>query len=257
MVEEKSRLLIRVWAEMDAETSPLANDFEAAEAYRQETIDCFAHCLRLGKVSTHSAGTNAFYDFLEIVGNAVYETHGIEHRELLLSEFKFTVEATSMEQKRRLNPMLPTPRDYMATRMGTSAVNITSLLNGYANGFILPIEILMDPEMRVVWDQTNLINWSLNDLLSLHKEIGEQTVDSLVPLLFHQSGDLKAAVSQVVEIIQGAVQRFDIAATALTNKFAGDSSIAENLSRYIDACRKNCTGGLYWSLRTARYGHCS
>ncbi|RDA94855.1 hypothetical protein CP533_4215 [Ophiocordyceps camponoti-saundersi (nom. inval.)] len=259
--------------EMDTEIGRLADDFEAAEASRRESIDKISHCFHLGNFSEQPVQTNTFHDFLTTIGNAVNDDYGIDFRMLLLSEFKFTAECISTEQRRRLSSMLPTPEEYIATRMGTSGSNITSLMNwyaprrviylpaaeniclerSYASETVLPLEVLTDPDMKVILDQVNLILWTTNDLYSLRKEIGEKAVDSLVPLLYNRGGNLEAAVSQVVHIMQEAIQRLDRAATKLATKFAGDETVAEGFSRYINTCRQNCTGSLYWSVRTARY----
>ncbi|EQB54772.1 hypothetical protein CGLO_05351 [Colletotrichum gloeosporioides Cg-14] len=138
--------------------------------------------------------------------------------------------------------------------MGTSAVNVTSFFNEYAYRVPLPIKMLADPYMKVIWDKTNIIIWATNDLLSLKKEVGQQTVDSIVPLLFREFGSLDLAVSMVVETIEKAVEDFDYAAYILTERYSGDESLIGNLKTYINACRLNCTGNLNWSLQTGRYG---
>ncbi|PHH80719.1 hypothetical protein CDD80_67 [Ophiocordyceps camponoti-rufipedis] len=214
-------------------------------------IDQVARCFRVTDAAQQPA-TNTYQDFLTTIGNEIGDTHDFETRQLFLSEFKFTLESISLEQRRRLSPMLPTPEEYMATRMGTSAVNLASLLNCFANGFTLPLKVLTDPDMSVLLDQTNIIIWALNDLISLEKEIKEKAIDSLVPLLYHQSGNFEDAVTQVIGIVKKAIRHFDLVAATLANKFK-DEAVAGNLCRFVDACRKNCTGSLYWSLRTRRY----
>ncbi|RDA88977.1 hypothetical protein CP532_0611 [Ophiocordyceps camponoti-leonardi (nom. inval.)] len=193
--------------EMDTEIGQLADDFEAAEACRRESITKISHCFHLDDSSEQPEQSNTFHDLLAIIGDAVSDNYGIEH-------------------------------------LGRS----------YADEIVLPMEVLMDPDMKVLQDQVNLILWTMNDLISLRKEIGEKAVDSLVPLLYYQTGNLDEAVSHVFYMMEKAIDRFDRAANTLLEKFAGDTTLAENLSRYIQTCRKNCTGSLYWSVRTARYG---
>ncbi|KAF4923082.1 Presilphiperfolan-8-beta-ol synthase [Colletotrichum viniferum] len=159
------------------------------------------------------------------------------------------MKTSEVEQKRRLSPDLPSIEEYVETRMGTSAVNVTSFFNEYAYRVSLPIKVLTDTYMKVVWDKTNIIIWATNDLLSLKKEVGQQTVDSIVPLLFREFGSLDLAVSMVVETIEKAVEYFDYAAYILTERY-----LTGNLKTYINACRLNCTGNLNWGLQTGRYG---
>ncbi|KAF5516045.1 Presilphiperfolan-8-beta-ol synthase [Colletotrichum siamense] len=235
-------LWLFIWDdEMDAEVGDLSSDFQAAQTFRRETIEYVRHCLGLDEVG---CGTR------EPPENKRY----LEHRELLFRELEFFTKTSEVEEKRRLSPDLPSVEEYVETRMGTSAVNVTSFFNEYAYRVSLPIKLLTDPYMKVVWDKTNIIIWATNDLLSLKKEVGQQSVDSIVPLLFRQFGSLDLAVSMVVETIEKAVEDFDYAAYILTERYSGDESLIGNLKTYINACRLNCTGNLNWSLQTGRYG---
>ncbi|KAF5528452.1 Presilphiperfolan-8-beta-ol synthase [Colletotrichum aenigma] len=235
-------LWLFIWDdEVDAEVGYLSSDFQAAQTFRRETIEYIRHCLGLDEVGciTPEPPENKRY---------------LEHRELLFRELEFFMKTSEVEQKRRLSPDLPSIEEYVETRMGTSAVNATSFFNEYAYRVSLPIKVLTDPYMKVVWDKTNIIIWATNDLLSLKKEVGQQTVDSIVPLLFREFGSLDLAVSMVVETIEKAVEDFDYAAYILTERYSGDESLIGNLKTYINACRLNCTGNLNWSLQTGRYG---
>ncbi|KAF4808338.1 Presilphiperfolan-8-beta-ol synthase [Colletotrichum siamense] len=235
-------LWLFIWDdEVDAEVGGLASDFQAAQTFRKETIEYVRHCLGLDEIE---------YVAREPPENKTF----LEHRELLLRELEFFMKTSEVEQKHRLSPDLPSLEEYLETRMGTSAVNVTSFFNEYAYRVSLPIKVLTDPYMKVVWDKTNIIIWATNDLLSLKKEVGQQTVDSIVPLLFREFGSLDLAVSMVVETIEKAVEDFDYAAYVLTERYSGDESLIGNLKTYINACRLNCTGNLNWSLQTDRYG---
>jgi hypothetical protein len=76
----------------------------------------------------------------------------------------------------------------------------------------------------------------------------------LVPLLYQETNNLELSVSLVVDTIKKAVEKFDRTAELLQSKYAGDSEIQRRLKIHIEANQFNCTGNLYWSLRTSRYG---
>ena len=82
----------------------------------------------------------------------------------------------------------------------------------------------------------------------------QDTVDSLVPLLYHKVSNLKLSVSLIVEAVEKAIQNFDRTAEKLRKKYSGDEKIAQRLNAHIEASQMNCTGNLHWSLRTGRYG---
>ncbi|KAH0436035.1 terpene synthase metal-binding domain protein [Colletotrichum camelliae] len=267
-------LWLFIWDD-DAEVGDLASDFQAAQIFRRETVEYVRHCLRLDEVEyvTREPPESKIIAFFKVIGDAACEAYGIgmyfdghsdrlhdsdkrylEHREMLLRELEFFMKTSEVEQKRRLSRDLPSLEEYVETRMGTSAVNVTSFFNEYACKVSLPIKILADPYMKAVWDKTNIIVWATNDLLSLKKEVGQQTVDSIVPLLFHKFGSLDLAVSMVLETIEKAVEDFDYASFILVERYSGDEALTSNLKTYINACRLNCTGNLNWSLQTGRYG---
>lgn len=82
----------------------------------------------------------------------------------------------------------------------------------------------------------------------------QQTVDSLVPILYHHYGDMDIVVAKVVGMVQKEIQAFDRTAEKLLEKYIDDEATSATLRSLIDTCRFNCTGNLYWSLRTGRYG---
>ena len=91
-------------------------------------------------------------------------------------------------------------------------------------------------------------------LIPTHFSREQQTVDRLVPLLYRESNNLKMSVSLVVDTIKKAVGKFDRTAELLRSKYAEDLEIELRLRAHIEANQFNCTGNLFWSLRTGRYG---
>ena len=79
-------------------------------------------------------------------------------------------------------------------------------------------------------------------------------MDGLVPLLFHELGDMNLVASTIVRDIEEAIRTFELTAEILLSKYAHDEKIASKLSAFIEQCKYNCTGNLHWSLRTGRYG---
>ena len=61
-------------------------------------------------------------------------------------------------------------------------------------------------------------------------------------------------MSLVVDTIKNAVVKFDRTAELLRSNYAEGSEIERRLRTHIEAHQFNCTGNLFWSLRTGRYG---
>ncbi|KAH6654009.1 isoprenoid synthase domain-containing protein [Truncatella angustata] len=238
--------------EIDAEVGTMARDLKGAQEFRDETTEFMRQYLGLcePKVKTPRSRIIAFF---KVIGDAACETYSLGHRKLLFSELEFFMKTSELEQRRRLRVDLPTLDEYVSCRMGTSACNVTTFFNEFSIGVTIPAHILTSPSMRRLWDATNTIIWAVNDLLSLKKEVAQQTVDSLLPLLFYQYGDLERSAQTAIDLIAANVAEFDMVAERLLERWRTDD-IADSLRLYIDACRYNCTGNLHWSLRTGRYG---
>lgn len=128
----------------------MASDFQAAQTFRKETIEYVRHCLGLdeGDCVTREPPESRIIAFFKVIGDASCRAYGLgiyftghydlihdsnkrylEHRELLFRELEFFMKTSEVEQKRRLSPDLPSLEEYVETRMGTSAVNVTSFFN--------------------------------------------------------------------------------------------------------------------------------
>ncbi|KAM5377538.1 hypothetical protein ACJZ2D_004907 [Fusarium nematophilum] len=243
-----------VVSEIDNEVGSLSCDFEAAQAFRLETITWAKYCLGLS-ASTEEVPklpSNQIIAFFKTIADASLEAYDLGHRQILFSELQRFVEATELEQAQRLSPSLPTVEEYAANRMQTSAVNIMCFFVEYGCDIVLPVEVLTDPDMRAIWSSTNRIVH--NDLLSLKKEVAQSTVDSMVPLLFYELGSLDQAVEAVMGIAERAAANLEASEEALLARHAHDAALHRDLKAYVAGCKSICTGNLVWSLRTKRYG---
>jgi len=70
-------------------------------------------------------------------------------------------------------------------------------------------------------------------------------VDSLVPLLYLEHGDLQAAVDCAAKEVENGVHLFNLLAVKLRERFKGDKSIRD-LEKMITGCQYTCTANLEW-----------
>jgi len=162
---------------------------------------------------------------------------------------------SEIEQQVRLSDKLPTVEEYWQCRMGTSAVGVTLAVNEFANEAALST-MMINADMKILWDYANEIVWLVNDILSIKKELDQDTVDSLIPLLFNNFGSAQAAVDSAIASLHAAVTGFDKIANDLVIQYQDDQVVQGAVRSFVDACRCNCTGNLNWSLSTKRYGIC-
>ena len=83
------------------------------------------------------------------------------------------MEMSAVEQRLALDDTLPSVEDYLKRRMGTSAVTVCLALTEYeihetriltiliifryCLGMELPLPVMRSPEMKRLWDETNII----------------------------------------------------------------------------------------------------
>lgn len=72
-------------------------------------------------------------------------------------------------------------------------------------------------------------------------------MDTLLPLLYiAKDGNIQAAMSDAVGMLENAVGRFNLAANDLLEGSSGDQTVTTNVAKFIDSCRYACTANLNW-----------
>ncbi|QSZ31558.1 hypothetical protein DSL72_001125 [Monilinia vaccinii-corymbosi] len=256
-----------VWDdELDWENAPLANDFSRGQTFRSETIAYLRHYLSLGKLGSSDEPSNNIITSFKVIGDAICKEYTETQRQLLFEQLIFYIDCSEMEQRVRLSGKLPTVQEYWHFRMGTSAVGVTLAVNEFALGSEIST-MMINKSMTALWDYANEVIWLVNDILSIKKELvniskttmtlgriqtdsasekEQNTVQSLIPLLFNDVGSAQAAIDSAVASLLAAVNGFDKLANDLADQYRSDDRTQAALQDFIDACR----------LQTKRYGIC-
>jgi hypothetical protein len=157
------------------------------------------------------------------------------------------VRSTQTEQQNHVQGYLPSVKDYIRLRMDSSGVTaclaLTELCYRIANPRNTGAD---DAEMQKIWGATNLIISLTNDILSMKKEIAQGQVDSIIPLLYLESGSLHAAKEAVTQLIADAVNQLDNAESRIMERGDVDLTQRAYLAKMVDGCKYACTGNLYW-----------
>ncbi|KAI4222973.1 MAG: hypothetical protein LQ349_007522 [Xanthoria aureola] len=163
-----------VWDdELDsAEFGSLVVDPTRATAYRAETLDFAEKCL----VADRQPGTlgtpiNAIVESFKPVGEAISKSCSAHQVETFRKELRFFIEMTEVEQQVQMSKRLPSIDEYNQRRMGSSAVRVCLAVTEYCYGNEIPPSVIEDEDMETIWNETNVIVSTMNDLLSLRKEI--------------------------------------------------------------------------------------
>ncbi|KAI1395231.1 terpenoid synthase [Hypoxylon fuscum] len=229
------------------EFTSVSNDWSKASTFREKTIEYLQHSLSgSSKIGLSGRSTDPFITSFRPVGEAISKTCNDRQISTLLDELVFFVNMSAEEQKLQVMHRLPTIKEYMQRRLGTSAVRVCLATIEYAYGITLSKEILDDEAMQCIWHETNVIVSVTNDILSVRKEVAQSQVDSLIPLLAPQLGSAQAAINHAVEIVQSSIQRFEQAEKQILEGYAQEPEVYEDVRKFIEGCKYACTSNLNW-----------
>ncbi|KAI6781733.1 Microbial Terpene synthase-like protein [Emericellopsis cladophorae] len=236
------------------EFSDLINDFERSCAFRRETMAYIEASMQknrtfdLSTISTNPVVTN-----FRPVGETIAVHCNDRQIKTFLDELRFFITMSEEEQMYQMTPNIPTVEEYSNRRMGSSAVRVCLAITEYAFGITLPDEVMKDEDMENIWNETNIIISTTNDILSIKKEVAQDQVDTLVPLLADRLGSPQASIDCSSQIVEESVKRLDAASERLLARYAHDEKTRADLGKFIEGCQYACTANLNWSMVSGRY----
>ncbi|KAI1275976.1 terpenoid synthase [Xylaria sp. FL0933] len=216
--------------EMDSsEFSSLIDDFDSASKFRQETIEFLRSSLSKQLPPDLSVLTdNPIIKGFKPVGDALKASYNERQLNTVFKEMAFFVNMCEEEHNTQVKAALPTVKEYMKRRMGSSAVRICLAIH------------------------------EVNDVLSIKKELANSQADTLIPLLFLESKSAQTAVDEAVLMISRSIARLEATESEMLDRYSASSETQDMLRVYIEACKIACTGNLNWSLLSGRYQiHCT
>jgi hypothetical protein len=185
----------------------------------------------------------------DVIGAALRCSYDADQRQRFFDEIKRFLAASQSEQACRLRGDIFTLDQYWQVRMGTSAVYGTSTMGEYSlsPGPALPVELMTSRAMQSLWDETNMIIWLTNDLLSLRKEMQLGCIDSCVPLTFALGNDVQWAVGESVAALKPSKKCWGKAEDSIMMDAARfDHPTRTRIGHFIEVQRSNCVSSLVW-----------
>ncbi|KAI1348232.1 terpenoid synthase [Xylaria sp. FL0043] len=242
-----------------SEFSSLIDDFDSASKFRQETIEFLRSSLSTQLPPDSSTlCDNPIIKGFKPVGDALKASYNERQLNTVFKEIAFFVNMCEEEHKTQVKAALPTVEEYMKRRMGSSAVRICLAIHEYATGVTIPDEIMQSDLMERIWHEINIIISTVNDVLSIKKELANSQADTLIPLLFLESKSAQTAVDEAVLMISRSIARLEATESEMMDSYSASSETQDMLRVYIEACKIACTGNLNWSLLSGRYQiHCT
>ncbi|KAL8963659.1 MAG: hypothetical protein Q9193_000103 [Seirophora villosa] len=208
-----------------AEFSSLVSDLHAARMFREETVGYMTKCLSGGHPELDTKrSSNTIIEFFGTFGKTISSS--------------CTAAMTDVEQEFQLSGMLPTADEYRQRRMGSSAVGVCLAISEYAFGIDIPRHIMAEDDMKTLWTETNVIISTVNDILSVKKEM---------------HGTLERSMNEVVADLKRAIANLELAARQLLDRHSNETAVLPALEKFIHGCKCACTANMNWSLISGRY----
>ena len=259
---------------------------EAAELYREETGEYIRCCLGLSCDVGVVPGSRIVQNF-ETIGEGIRRVFDRGKAKLCIIDplarsatiadmvlnaeqcarlaYHITayINGCRTEESFRHAQSLPTLSQYWSYRLHSSAVCVTLAVNEFAfPGMRLPSHIMNSALMEELWTSANVVVSTVNDLLSLQKEVRGGNAGSMVPIVFARLGagigngdDAQTAVDFTAGFLEENVARFEDAAEEIVRMDWGCSfKEGKMLWEFVDGVRLYVSGNLSWSLTGKRYG---
>jgi len=248
--------------EIDEVTALYTNDFLAAQQYRDDTLRYVRQCLGLAtKEDENKPPTrNKIIRSFDVIGHALCHEYDAAQKTRFYDEIIRFISSTELEQRGRLEGVVPDLAEFWNFRLGTSAVYVACAVGEYAidatrsAGSPLPTRLMESAARQSIWDETNVIISLQNDLVSLKKEMKVGGIDNFVPLVYVCTGDVQQAIELSMHALQTSRERFEAAAQQLLALSSEENDeLMLSVHAYIEVMRSNCVGNLNWSLQTGRY----
>ncbi|KAL9611919.1 MAG: hypothetical protein Q9167_003472, partial [Letrouitia subvulpina] len=256
----------------------MSQDFSSTQTFRSRTLKFVRQSLGFddSQDSSSSQESNPTIISFEPVGKAITAVYTPVQINRLLEQIEFFLEMQALEHRISLSNDLPSVEQYRKRRMGTSAVGVCLAISEYAYSLSLkhgdveyegltrlprycydvqlPEAVMKSEAMTRLWDKTNVIISTVNDILSVNKEVALGQVDSLIPLAYAYSQSTQVATDLSVHMIETAVTGFEEAVESLIASYTENDASHGDLDKFVDSCRYACTANLNWSLKSERYG---
>ncbi|KAI2626454.1 terpenoid synthase [Hypoxylon sp. NC1633] len=248
--------------EVDEGETDVANDEEVARVFYKRSLTI---CHRLLGLETSGDGKELDYEeeeqdlgrTMELfagVGRAMrVKMDGIQ-RERFFRELENYVVQVGAEQGFRIRGEIPTVARYEQIRMGSVGCGPQLSFTDVMLYMRLPETIMNCEGMKGLWRATIVLCLILNDIYSVQKEIAQNSLFGLIPVMFNKKQNMTTVTKDVDDYLKQTVKEFEEAAVSLTKEVAGDEKLTKEVEEYIKWCRHSTTAVLQWSLESRRYG---
>ncbi|RWS20749.1 hypothetical protein B4U80_12015 [Leptotrombidium deliense] len=159
------------------------------------------------------------------------------------------------EMKVNRRHRIPSLTEYVTLRPVTVFFDIIMDMYEPLAGIELPMELRCQTPIRELYLATIKINWILNDIASIAKELKDNCTTNLVIVLKHELNcDWQTAMDEAVKMLEEAYEEFLIAEKLLVK--TGDQKIDDTVVKYIQLLKDLICGQYHLYDENPRFGSC-
>ncbi|KAI0840386.1 terpenoid synthase [Hypoxylon sp. FL0890] len=257
---------IFVWDdEVDANDTDVSNDEELSRAYYQKSLSTIHNLLGLDPVQDGQEpvfeADQSLHPNMALfadVGRGMRATTDRIQRERFYRELENFMVQVGVEHVHRMRGSIPSVEKYIEIRSGSVGCAPQIAITDAMLKVRLPESIMESAPMKALWRETVVICFILNDVYSVQKEIAQDSLLNLVPVVYKNCPPEKQTLDTVTQdievLLQQALRGFEEAAVSLSEMTASDAKQSQDTQAFIKWCRYFITGVQQWSLESRRYG---
>ncbi|KAJ7646599.1 isoprenoid synthase domain-containing protein [Roridomyces roridus] len=253
-------LWLWIWDdEVDEGITIVSRNGDEAREYYAQSREYMQQCLGLKvKPPGSNASIHPNMRLFSLVGDASCKSTDKIQRTRFYKELDHYMTMVEVEHELRVGGLIPDTGEYLKVRLGSAGVLLLVAITGYILRIRLPESIMTSKAMRAIWEETTVINMTMNDIYSCPKEIAQHSLMNIIPVLWMnmppEEQSLEAVAAECIKIMAEAKARFEAAAKDLDVICADDSVLRKDTANFVQWCRYFSTGVMYWSMGTQRYG---
>ncbi|KNG83802.1 hypothetical protein ANOM_007998 [Aspergillus nomiae NRRL 13137] len=231
-------------------------DQERTIQYGRDTVSFLKWCLEPESYYPNRLPRPVFCtehhtDCFEEIGVALQRGQSKEAlRRYADSMYQYVAAVCDVQKQREV--CIPRWEDYVEGRLDTIGVYPCLMAMEYAYDLSIPSWVYEHEAMTVMFRETSISIFMINDIYSLKKEVAVNQSDSAVPLKMHHDGHINAqiALDEVIGDLTRSRKKFVAAEQRLlcTNQYNESSDNAKKDIQYlIRGCKNMMVGNIKWS----------
>jgi len=247
-------LWVFLWDD-ELDCGPLTADHKKALHFKKDTDAVLDYTLGERPFNGHPPPMTPVMTAFSTVAQKVVAGSTADVRRRFLAELKFYVNGACILPFHRntVKTNLLTVKGFLEQREASGGCGPSIALMLYVYHLNIPGSILDHEAMRTINNQACMMGHLINDIVSFHKELRDDQLDNIVPVLAIANGySLQEAINDACDLVREARKTFEDAEKRVPIP-TGNVELDRQIKRYIQGCKDLVTGVVNWYCCNERY----